>query len=78
MPKKNHEDLSFEEAMEKLERIVEKLEEGEVPLEKAIDYFQEGMELSKICSDKLENVQEKMAEILTEEQTLESFNIEED
>ncbi len=39
-------DLSFEDAMLKLEEIVEKLEEGDVPLEKAINHFQEGMQLS--------------------------------
>lgn len=55
-----NEELSFEEAMEKLESIVSRLEEGDVPLEKAINYYQEGMTLSKICGDKLKNVQEMM------------------
>ena len=45
------EELTFEEAMKKLEEIVAKLEEGDVPLEKAIAFYQEGMALSKICSD---------------------------
>ncbi|MDF2909795.1 MAG: xseB, partial [Sporolactobacillus laevolacticus] len=39
---------AFEEAMEKLERIVKQLEENDVPLEKAIELFQEGMALSKL------------------------------
>ena len=59
--------FTFEEAMEKLEAIVEKLEEGDVPLEKAINYYQEGMTLSKLCSDKLNNVQEKMTQIMNEQ-----------
>ena len=60
------ETLSFEEAMTKLEQIVSALEEGEVPLEKAIELFQEGMHLSKLCSSKLEQVERKI-EMLIEE-----------
>ncbi len=71
-------DLTFEEAMEKLEEIVEKLETGDVPLEKAILYYQEGMEYSKLCNDKLKNVQEKMTEIMNEQGELEPFEIQED
>lgn len=71
-------ELTFEEAMEQLEEIVEELEEGDVPLEKAIDYFQEGMKLSKLCGEKLTNVQDKMTKILSEENELETFEIEED
>ncbi|MEC5422295.1 exodeoxyribonuclease VII small subunit [Virgibacillus sp. C22-A2] len=71
-------ELTFEEAMEKLEVIVEKLEEGDVPLEKAINYYQEGMNLSKLCNDKLKNVQEKMAQIMNEQGDLEEFDIQEE
>lgn len=69
---------SFEEAMLELEKIVEKLEENDVPLEKAIVYYQEGMELSKVCSDKLKNVQEKMTTILNEQGELDLFKIQEE
>jgi exodeoxyribonuclease VII small subunit len=58
--------LSFEEAMDQLEQLVGKLENGDVPLEKAIDLFQEGMKLSHLCSQKLEQVERKI-EILVEE-----------
>lgn len=58
--------LSFEEAMEQLEQLVSKLENGDVPLEKAIDLFQEGMKLSHLCNQKLEQVERKI-EILVEE-----------
>lgn len=64
---------SFEEAMEELEEIVRKLEEGDVPLEEAINYYQKGMELSKFCNDKLVHVQEKMVKIMNEQGELESF-----
>jgi exodeoxyribonuclease VII small subunit len=58
--------LSFEEAMEKLEALVTQLENGDVPLEQAIDLFQEGMKLSLLCSQKLEQVERKI-EMLVEE-----------
>ncbi|WP_010093186.1 exodeoxyribonuclease VII small subunit [Ornithinibacillus scapharcae] len=71
-------DLTFEEAMEKLEVIIEKLEEGDVPLEKAISYYQDGMVLSKICSDKLNHIQEKMVQIMNEQGELVPFDLQED
>ncbi|TFJ93715.1 exodeoxyribonuclease VII small subunit [Lentibacillus salicampi] len=69
---------SFEEAMLELEKIVEKLEKGDVPLEKAISYYQDGMKLSKICSDKLTNVQEQMTKIMNEQGQLETFEVREE
>ncbi|WP_100373429.1 exodeoxyribonuclease VII small subunit [Bacillus sp. FJAT-45037] len=58
------EELSFEDAMGQLEAIVDKLEQGDVPLEKAITMFQEGMQLSKGCHEKLTNVEKQMDQIL--------------
>lgn len=71
-------ELSFEEAMIELEKIVEQLEEGDVPLEKAINYYQEGMKLSKVCNDKLLNVQEKMTKIMNEQGELKPFDLQEE
>jgi exodeoxyribonuclease VII small subunit len=59
------ETLSFEEAIEKLESIVAMLEGGDVPLEKAIELYQEGMRLSQLCGQKLEQVERKI-EMLVE------------
>jgi exodeoxyribonuclease VII small subunit len=50
----------FEEAMEDLEKIVEKLEGGELPLEDSIRSFEEGMKLIKFCSSKLEEAEKKI------------------
>ncbi|WP_314585272.1 exodeoxyribonuclease VII small subunit [Paenibacillus terrigena] len=58
--------VSFEEAIQKLELIVEELESGDVPLEKAIELFQEGMMMSQLCGQKLEQVERKI-EALVEE-----------
>ncbi|MFF2090241.1 exodeoxyribonuclease VII small subunit [Paenibacillus sp. NPDC058174] len=61
-------ELSFEEAMEQLEQIVEQLESGDVPLEKAIDLFQQGMKLSQLCGGKLEQVEKKIELLIESEQ----------
>lgn len=71
-------ELTFEEAMSALDNIVEKLEEGDVPLEKAISYYEEGMKLSKLCNDKLKNAQEKMTNIINEQDEIEPFEVQEE
>ncbi|MCP3032969.1 exodeoxyribonuclease VII small subunit [Halobacillus sp. A1] len=71
-------ELSFEEAMKQLEEIVEKLETGEVPLEKAIEYYQGGMKLSKLCNEKLGNVEKQMQQILNEHGEFEPFDVQEE
>lgn len=73
-----NEEVSFEDAMQDLEKIVEQLEEGDVPLEKAISYYQDGMKLSKLCNDKLKQVQDKMTKIMNEQGETESFTIQEE
>ncbi|MBU8879328.1 exodeoxyribonuclease VII small subunit [Bacillus sp. FJAT-29790] len=70
--------ITFEEAMEQLEVIVEKLEEGDVPLEEAINIYKQGMELSKLCHDKLKNVESQLTQILTEDGRKENFDISEE
>ncbi|MBD7935910.1 MULTISPECIES: exodeoxyribonuclease VII small subunit [Cytobacillus] len=69
---------TFEEAMEQLEQIVEKLEEGDVPLEEAISIYKNGMELSKLCHDKLKNVEEQLTEIITDDGKKQPFVIQEE
>ncbi|MFD1428078.1 exodeoxyribonuclease VII small subunit [Kroppenstedtia sanguinis] len=60
------ENLSFEEAMDRLEEVVEHLESGEVPLEESIRLFEEGMKLSRYCGEKLEKM-EQHVEMLVQE-----------
>lgn len=71
------ENITFEEAMEQLEKIVEVLEQGDVPLEEAISKYKEGMELAKICNEKLKNVEEQLTEILKENGETERFSMNE-
>ncbi|WP_258729482.1 exodeoxyribonuclease VII small subunit [Bacillus atrophaeus] len=76
--KKKDENITFEEAMKGLEGIVAKLEEGDVPLEQAITYFQEGMVLSKMCHEKLQKVEKQMDFILKEDGELAPFSVQEE
>lgn len=58
------EEIKFEKALERLEKIVEELEAGNIPLEDALKKYEEGVKLSRICSEKLSQAEKKI-EILT-------------
>jgi exodeoxyribonuclease VII small subunit len=48
---------SFEEALKRLEDVVNQLEEESISLEKSIDLYEEGIKLSKICTETLEEAE---------------------
>ena len=52
--------MTFETAMKQLEQIVQDLETGDMPLEKAIKKFEEGIQLSKYCTEKLDESEKKI------------------
>jgi exodeoxyribonuclease VII small subunit len=54
----------FEECLQKLETIVDKLEKGEVPLEQAIALFEEGVKLSNDCRSELDAAEGKVEILL--------------
>ncbi|MCK5561299.1 MAG: exodeoxyribonuclease VII small subunit [Thermoplasmata archaeon] len=72
-------ELSFEEALGKLENNVRTLEVGELSLEESLKIFEEGMKLSKLCSSKLEEAEQKIEILLEQEGKLvtEEFEVEE-
>jgi exodeoxyribonuclease VII small subunit len=51
--KKATPEQDFEESLGRLEKIVEQLERGDVPLAKALDLYEEGIGLSKVCAETL-------------------------
>lgn len=53
-------EIKFEEALKKLEKIVEDLEKGDLSLDEALKKYQEGIELSRLCSQRLENAKKKI------------------
>lgn len=58
---------TFEKAMEQLEEIVQELESVDLPLEKAIKRFEEGVQLAKFCSGKLDETEERIAILLKDQ-----------
>jgi exodeoxyribonuclease VII small subunit len=53
-------EVKFEEALKKLEKIVEDLENGDLSLDEALKKYQEGLELSRLCSLRLESAKKKI------------------
>ncbi len=74
---KEQKETSFEENLENLEKIVKDLESGNIPLDDAIEKFNEAMKLAKLCDNKLKNAEDKVNSILNKDGKLEEFKIEE-
>ena len=55
----------FESAIDELEAIVKRLEAGDLPLEKSLELFERGVQLSRFCHSRLEEA-ERRVELLTE------------
>ncbi len=55
---------TFEKAMEKLEQIVAELESGDPSLDVALKKFEEGIKLSKFCSEKLDDMEKRISVLL--------------
>ena len=68
----------FEERLQRLETIVDELEKGDVPLEKALSLFEEGISLSTSCRQELEDADGKVEILLKQNGRLqpEPFEIE--
>ena len=68
--------MTYEEAIKRLEEIIYFLENDNIDLEKSISLFQEGVELSRFCDEKLKNIQKRVAQIYEDGQ-LKYFEVEE-
>ena len=56
--------VKFEDGLDRLQKIVQELEKGEVPLEKSLTLFEEGMQLSATCRKQLEEAEGKVEILL--------------
>ncbi len=74
---KENKELTFEENLNQLENIVKELENGNVPLDEAIEKFNTAMKLAKTCDEKLKNAETSVSKILNEDGTLTDFKVEE-
>ncbi|MCK4728849.1 MAG: exodeoxyribonuclease VII small subunit [Desulfobacterales bacterium] len=59
---------TFESAMKRLESIVHELESGDLTLDEALKKFQEGVKLSKLCSNKLDETEKKVSILLKDDE----------
>ena len=59
-------ELTYEQAYKRLEEIVEKLENGSVPLEESMKLFVEGTKLANFCNSKLNAAEQKFTQLITE------------
>lgn len=60
------EEINFEDAMKELEEIANKLEKNDLDLDKSVEIFEEGMKLSKKCSEILENAEKRITILLND------------
>lgn len=58
--------MKFEEAMERLEKITQELEQGNLPLDGALERFEEGMKLIGFCEKRLEEAEKKIQVLIKE------------
>lgn len=56
-------ELTFEQAMDRLEEIVQELEKNEKPLDETVDLFEEGLNLVKTCNARLSSFETKIEEL---------------
>ncbi|EFR31528.1 exodeoxyribonuclease VII small subunit [Eremococcus coleocola] len=62
-----NEPKDFEAALAELEQIVSQLEQGNLPLEEAIEAYKRGTQLSQFCKNKLTSAQETVAKLMTDQ-----------
>ncbi len=60
----NKKKVSFEDALKRLEEIVDSLEKGNVSLEDAITLFEEGIKTATICKEKLQDAEKKIKKLV--------------
>lgn len=60
-------EVRFEEALARLEAVVNRLESGDLPLEESLRLFEEGVHLSKLCTERLEEAERRIALLLKDE-----------
>ncbi len=65
---------TFEENLEELEQLVKKLESGEVPLDDAIESFNQAMRLARVCDEKLKKAETTLSKIVQEDGSIEEYS----
>ena len=67
--KKNQtEEMSFEQGLGRLDELIEQLEDGEIGLERSLEFFEEGIKLSRVLNKKLDQAEKKLEILLKDEE----------
>jgi exodeoxyribonuclease VII small subunit len=74
MPKSKKSELSFEDALERLESIIESMEDGETPLADLVEKFEEGANLLKSCQANLKQAELTIEKLNFDTDTLEALD----
>lgn len=76
--KEENNEINFEETMKQLEELANELEKGDLPLDKSVAKFEEGMQLSRACIEMLEEAEKKISILLQENGKIkeENFGVE--
>ena len=69
-------EVKFEDKMKELEDIISELENGEIDLDQSIEKYTRAMKLVKECNEKLKSVEEQVSKMVTEDGTIEDFEME--
>ena len=56
-------EIKFEKAIQRLEKIVDDLEKGEMDIDKSLEVFEEGIKMSRVCSKKLNEAEAKIEKL---------------
>ena len=56
-------EIKFENAIQRLEKIVDDLEKGELDIDKSLEIFEEGIKMSRVCSKKLKEAEAKIEKL---------------
>lgn len=65
--RKKSDNPSFEDALKELEQIVEQMEQGELPLEQALQQFERGVELTRLSQNRLRQAEQKVQQLLQQQ-----------
>ena len=68
---KNNQEPGFEEALDKLEKLVSSMESGDIPLADLVEKFEEGSKLVKICEDRLKKAELRIQKLRHKEDSIE-------
>lgn len=68
----------FEDKINELEKIIEELETGEIPLEESIEKYTKAMKLVKECDEKLKKIEQKVNKVVSQTGEITDFNIDEE